>query len=188
MTFSTPPASLTALHLSLTSLASQTGFCALLELVHLSAEGKIVRGSWTPVGNGSGGGRKVDLEGGAVYSSNPFAALGGAAAPVPASGPKVWGNGSLVGASFNRVSPPLVTSRQLLMIWTQPPRAVFAPQGTLDRPELGSLNPTPRMSREATPENWEEEGEVIEAPVVEETTVQEASDVGPADETITVVE
>lgn len=105
ITFQTAPLSLTALHLSLTSLSSQTGFCALLELVHLSADGKIVRGSWTPVGNGTGQGRKIDLESGPVYSSNPFAALGGGgAAPAPReNGAKVWGSGSLVGASFNKV-------------------------------------------------------------------------------------
>jgi hypothetical protein len=57
---------------------------------------------------------------------------------------------------------------------------VFAPQGTLDRPELGSLNPTPRISREPTPENWEEEEEEEEeegkGEVVEETPAVEAAE------------
>ncbi|GAA5880063.1 hypothetical protein JCM16303_001198 [Sporobolomyces ruberrimus] len=109
-------------------LISDTGFCYSVEAVVLSEEGRIIRGSWTPVASGSKSfGDKKSLAT-PLKTANAFAAFGGASgAPASTSHPNSWG--SLVGLGHNK-----------------PPRAVHAPYAEQDLPPI-SLPPSANLSR-----------------------------------------
>ncbi|ORY77238.1 hypothetical protein BCR35DRAFT_305534 [Leucosporidium creatinivorum] len=94
---------------SFRTLASDTGFCATVEPVHLSPEdGKITRGAWTPVASTSRSSGGNSWRNGAsqnVFTPNAFASLGGGgtqSAPTPAR--TAWGaGGGVVGPAAYKV-------------------------------------------------------------------------------------
>lgn len=95
-------AKLAAIQNALRLLTEETGFCAAVEAVIYGEDGKITRGSWTPV---AGPSRSATLRAGPVFTPNAFAALGGGGDSKVAAVPRIahaWGSG-VVGAGLNRV-------------------------------------------------------------------------------------
>lgn len=91
---------------SFRALAEDTGFCAHVEAVSLSAEdGKITRGTWTPVATSSrsGNGFRSNSQT-PVFTPNAFASLGGAGGAAPTSTRMAWGSsGGVVGPAAYKV-------------------------------------------------------------------------------------
>lgn len=88
---------------SLRTLAEDTGYCATVELVSVSEDGTIKRGSWTPVGTSS---RAAAIKTGPIFSTNAFAALG--ESRNSANTPRVVRDPSI---PLYKVSPVKVTDR-----------------------------------------------------------------------------
>ncbi|GAA6018805.1 hypothetical protein JCM11491_006870 [Sporobolomyces phaffii] len=122
-------------------LISDSGFCYSVECVVLSEDGRVVRGSWTPVASG---GTKASLDAKKslatpLKTANAFAAFGssarggggGGGGGASASHENVWG--SLVGLGHNR-----------------PPRAVVAPYAEQDLPPI-SLPTLTQLLRAPSP-------------------------------------
>ncbi|KAL8290623.1 hypothetical protein RQP46_002881 [Phenoliferia psychrophenolica] len=143
-------AKLASIQNALRLLTEETGFCAAVEAVHHADDGKITRGSWTPV---AGASRSATFRGGITSSPNAFAALGGGSgggeSSRTAAVPRIahaWGG--VVGPSYNK-----------------PPQAVIGSVSSQERP------PPPPVPRVATPvappepversapipDDWEEE-------------------------------
>ncbi|BGP49885.1 FKBP12-associated protein [Rhodotorula kratochvilovae] len=124
---------------SLKHVIGDTGFCAGVEPVLLGDDGRVVRGSWTPVAGGGGG----------ATSSAPMSARGSTGA----SGAGSWRLPPLrtanAFASLGQGSSPPKATQPVGNAWGQvlgnghakPPRAVVAPRGELER-MIPSL-PTP---------------------------------------------
>ncbi|GAA5991452.1 hypothetical protein JCM11641_005210 [Rhodosporidiobolus odoratus] len=132
-----PPSELdlkaTSISSSLQNLISQTGFCVAVESVQLTDDGRVVRGSWTPVASSSsasGGGAASGSAGprsrpGSTWNAlegfrtgNAFASLGSSPPKVRQPAVNAWGTaGGVIGAAQ-----------------AKPPRAVIAPTGEQERP------------------------------------------------------
>ncbi|GAA5899971.1 hypothetical protein JCM5296_001929 [Sporobolomyces johnsonii] len=119
---------------ALRHVISDTGFCVGAESVVLADDGRIVRGSWTPVASTStwrpNGSKAAPLP---LQTANSFASLGGISPPKASQAPVHNAWGSLIGAAN-----------------AKPPRAVVAPLAEQERPIL-SVPPSVAVSRVPTP-------------------------------------
>ncbi|BGP18001.1 hypothetical protein JCM10213_005040 [Rhodosporidiobolus nylandii] len=160
---------LSSISTSLRHLIGDTGFCVGVESVLLGDDGRVVRGSWTPVPTAStsasasmsatssgGGSNSASWRPTGIRTANAFASLGTSPpkpAPLPAK--NAWASGSIIGAAQNK-----------------PPRAVVAPQGeqerfippppasaTVPRVPTPSLPPAPPVAKEQqdVPDAWDAE-------------------------------
>ncbi|KAK4051032.1 FKBP12-associated protein [Microbotryomycetes sp. JL201] len=152
---------------SLRMLIEETGFCALVELATVGEDGKVQRGSWTPVGglgsstfttvksmsttpasrsySGTGGGGATSSNGrGGVSTGNAFASLQNSSPPKTTSTATYQLPGSIVGPGLYR-----------------PPKAVIASVTGTDEP----LTIVPRVQEEHNvPESWDNDQEDDEQP------------------------
>ncbi|GAA5962625.1 hypothetical protein JCM3765_006863 [Sporobolomyces pararoseus] len=108
------------------TLISDTGFCYSVEAVVLSDDGRVIRGSWTPVASGSKSANDKKSLATPLRTGNSFAAFGssaggGASSSTSSGQQNVWG--SLVGLAHNK-----------------PPRAVVAPYAEQDLPPISLPN------------------------------------------------
>jgi transcriptional repressor NF-X1 len=96
---------LVAISGTIRNLIADTGFCYSVEPVVHSDDGRVIRGSWTPVASGSKSGNDKKSLGTPLKTANAFAAFGGASAPSTSQQQQnVWG--SLVGLAHNKVNLP----------------------------------------------------------------------------------
>ncbi|GAA5838784.1 hypothetical protein JCM9279_003861 [Rhodotorula babjevae] len=124
---------------ALKHVISDTGFCVSVDPVVLGDDGRVVRGSWTPVGGPSSSSFGAASAGASssAASSAPMSARGSASGAWRSQGIKT-GNAF---ASLGQGSSPPKPAQQAGHAWGQligvghakPPRAVVAPQGELER-------------------------------------------------------
>ncbi|SCV73947.1 BQ2448_6377 [Microbotryum intermedium] len=129
----------TAAEVNLRALAEETGFCATVEAVAVTDDGRITRGGWTPVQSRTNASGSRAEGGGArpnrwathapSFSNNTFAALASSSITSAAAAPPVqsaWGttrdDAGLIGVGYHR-----------------PPRAVIAPGLEVARPDPAPL-------------------------------------------------
>lgn len=136
---------------ALRHVISETGFCVAVEPAVIGEDGRVARGSWTPVAGsyGSGAtanGRGVGVGGSskgawrmpAIKTANSFASLGGGSSGISPPKPgqstgEAWG--SVIGNGH-----------------AKPPRAVVAPQGEQERLVTVPVHHTiPEPTRVSTP-------------------------------------
>lgn len=111
---------------NLRTAISDTGFCYSVEPVVLSEDGRVIRGSWTPVASGSRSTSEKKSLATPLKTANAFAAFGGGGAHGSAATEQqqqqnVWG--SLVGLAHNKVSCQpqgcvLIWAKELIRIRT----------------------------------------------------------------------
>ncbi|GAA6016990.1 hypothetical protein JCM10207_001449 [Rhodosporidiobolus poonsookiae] len=142
-------AKLSSISTALLSVVASTGFCIGAETVLLADDGRVVRGSWTPVaGSATTSSAAMSASSSAsgtypgvastgngfrppagIRTANAFERLGTSPPKQAVPAKNAWGSGSVIGAAHNR-----------------PPRAVVAPAGEQER-----FIPSPAVSRVPTP-------------------------------------